>query len=658
MNSWFNSSRADFIKLPAVQIVDQLTESAAREGWAYHPDQKIEWTESVKIMRAALSDPSCEHIDSVMMEYNFKRRGLRMDFVLLAPGAVYVVEFKRGVIGSAEIDQVQRYGANLLEFHELTRKQAPKVFTLLVSRSKSSKVTNAWDFLYYSTWNTLLSRPLVCHESQLCEVLSLCRQHAALGRSIPLAEWESSPFSPSTQIVDATITLWCRHDVSAISNHGASVEDIERCTNSVKQRILQLREVSASAFRPELILVTGSPGAGKTLVGLNLNFSKELAGEAVFVTGNTPLVEVLNAALSKSYKSAGSAGKHLDGYSRDESIIVSRNADFKIVKAHRFLDSDSKDGRILIFDEAQRTYAMGTEVNRKRLDKDEADLIMEKMMRYERPVIVLLLGHNQNINDTELGVNVWFDAAKRNGWTFTVSDESLALREFWPGISTDPIRQRITGTHLEKSIRNESARMEEWVQLVLDGNAEGAKRVMDLIKPDRRVRLFRNLQDAKAYVRSMPTHERSGVIACGNADRLRAEGLFVRERASIAHWMLCPSGDIRSSNYLEQVQNQYQIQGLELDHALVCWDLDLRRVGECWKAFDIIGSRWLHKENPEVFHARLNSYRVLLTRSRKTTVIFVPMGADSSEDSTRPRSMYDEIARFLERCGAMLSPLS
>jgi len=658
MNSWFNSSRADFLKLPAVQIVDQVTECAAREGWSYHPDQKIEWTESLKIMRAALSDPRCEHIDSVIMEYNFKRRGLRMDFVLLGPGAVYVVEFKRGVIGSAEVDQVQRYGANLMEFHELTRTQSPKVFTLLISRSKPSMVADAWEFECYSTWDTLLRRPLVCHEAQLCEVLSLCRQHTGFGKSISLTEWESSPFSPSTQIVDATVTLWCQHDVSAISNHGALAEDIERCTNSVKQRIIRLRDANPETVRPELILVTGSPGAGKTLVGLNLNFCKELAGEAVFVTGNAPLVEVLNAALSKSYKSAGSAGKRLDGYSRDESIIVTQNADFKIVKAHRFLDSNSKDGRILIFDEAQRTYAMGTEVNRKRLDKDEADLIMDKMMRYDRPVIVLLLGHNQNINDTELGVNVWFDAAKRNGWTFTVSDESLALREFRQGISTDPIRQRITGTHLEKSIRNESGRMEEWVQLVLDGNAEGAKRIMDLIKPDRRVRLFRKLQDAKAFIRSMPTHERSGVIACGNADRLRAEGLFVRERASIAHWMLCPSGDIRSSNYLEQVQNQYQIQGLELDHTLVCWDLDLRRAGECWKAFDIIGSRWLPKESTEEFHARLNSYRVLLTRSRKTTAIFVPMGADSSEDATRPSSMYDEIAHFLERCGALLTPLS
>lgn len=313
MNSWFKSSKVDFLKLPFVQIVDQVTEHAAREGWAYHPDQKIEWTESLKVMRAALADPRCEHIDSVIMEYNFKRRGLRMDFVLLGPGAVYVVEFKRGVIGSSDVDQVQRYGANLLEFHELTRTQAPKIFTFLVSRSKSSTIKSAWEFEFYSTWYTLLRHPLVCHAQQLCEVLSLCRNHVGIGRPISLTEWESSPFSPSTQIVDATVTLWCKHDVSAISSHGASVEDIERCTKSVKQRILQLRDSNPATVRPELIIVTGSPGAGKTLVGLNLNFSQELAGEAVYVTGNTPLVEVLNAALSKSYKSAGTAGKHLGG---------------------------------------------------------------------------------------------------------------------------------------------------------------------------------------------------------------------------------------------------------------------------------------------------------------------------------------------------------
>jgi len=125
----------------------------------------------------------------------------------------------------------------------------------------------------------------------------------------------------------------------------------------------------------------------------------------------------------------------------------------------------------------------------------------------------------------------------------------------------------------------------------------------------------------------------------------------VRERASIAHWMLCPSDDIRSSNYLEQVQNQYQVQGLEIDHSLVCWDLDLRREDGAWCCYDIIGSKWSRKSDETELQARINSYRVLLTRSRKTTVIFVPRGDLMGQDETRPTFEYDRIASYLLECG-------
>jgi DUF2075 family protein len=116
--------------------------------------------------------------------------------------------------------------------------------------------------------------------------------------------------------------------------------------------------------------------------------------------------------------------------------------------------------------------------------------------------------------------------------------------------------------------------------------------------------------------------------------------------------MLCPDGDVRSSNTLETVQNQFQIQGLELDYTIVCWDLDLRREGDTWSSFSFVGSRWQRRSND--LSIAKNGYRVLLTRARRGMIIFVPRG--DCADQTRPPAMYDAIAAYLLACGAREIP--
>jgi hypothetical protein len=114
--------------------------------------------------------------------------------------------------------------------------------------------------------------------------------------------------------------------------------------------------------------------------------------------------------------------------------------------------------------------------------------------------------------------------------------------------------------------------------------------------------------------------------------------------------MLKPDGDIRSSNMLETIQNQYQIQGLEIDWALVCWDLDLRRGNGGWAAHKLSGTKWQAK--PASLDVAKNGYRVLLTRARKGMAIYVPMGDPTGIDETRWVAAYDGIADYLLRCGA------
>jgi hypothetical protein len=103
---------------------------------------------------------------------------------------------------------------------------------------------------------------------------------------------------------------------------------------------------------------------------------------------------------------------------------------------------------------------------------------------------------------------------------------------------------------------------------------------------------------------------------------------------------------------LEEVQNQYQIQGLEIDHAVVCWDLDLRREEGDWACYNVNGDGW--QKGTTQLESRLNSYRVLLTRSRLSMIIFVPLGADPEVDQTRDSAKYQQIADYLISCGAVV----
>lgn len=489
------------------------------------------------------------------------------------------------------------------------------------------------------------------HET-LREALSLRRG----GQRVDPTQWLYARFSPSSTIIDAAISLYGQHDVSSINAHVAPTELINRCTEEVANHILE----SKAQKQSRIIVVSGAPGAGKTLVGLKLAFDARFRKDAVFVTGNAPLVDVLTASLKKSYRSKRSS-LVISGYAREDAIQVIKLATFKIVKAHAFLgergkNTASTDGSIVIFDEAQRTYQKGREVLRRRLEDDEAALILDSLDRSYGPgcVVVALVGHNQAINRGEMGAGAWFTAAKARGWRYAISDATLQLSEFdgsgsW---AQDPLRDSLETGHLSHSLRfYRNGEIEQWADRVLaDKPEEAAAIAKRLAQAGHDIWLTRDLAAAKAWVR---THrvgdETAGMIASAQARRLAAEGLFVELKPDIANWILAPSGDIRSSNMLETVQNQYQIQGLEIDYALVCWDADLCRSNNRWEAFQIKGAKWQKDSAVEISK---NGYRVLLTRARKGMILFVPRGDSTREDSTRTPTTYDQIAEYLHWCGA------
>lgn len=673
MNSWYKSDRATFLASNPDNIYLRLDKSSQQDGYVIENEQKEEWIQTIVLMQHALQRQELSAINGVLVEYNFKRRGLRIDFVLTAPGALFVIEFKRAELTADSEDQVMRYAKNLLEFHELTQETKPYIFPILVTRN--GKVKDNAPITFHNVWQKMASQPMRCKGDKIAETLIKALNQAGQdGVAIDFEKWDASPFRPSTQMIDATITLFGQHEVSAMKDHAAEAEDINKCTNSVKEQIRQFNKNGEHG----LIIVTGAPGAGKTLVGLNITFSKEFSKETIFVSGNAPLVEVLRESLLRSYKrmSSKSWDKSMSGFTRDPDGFVEEGSVFKIVNAHNFLEHNieenakrsvaKNEGTVLVFDEAQRTLSEGKIVgkgkNATKLKEHESYLILNEMNRRPGSVIVLLLGHNQNINSKEMGAAIWFDAAIKYGWKYAVCDESLALKELSnvEGAIHNPLRVKAQDTHLSNSIRNQHSlkgELEKWASLVLENNSElAAKSIIDRAAHEgRRLPIFltRNLQSAKDYIRktAVMQSDRVGLIGSGQGKRLRAEGITPYVKPDIADWMLCPSKDIRSSNMLEEAQNQYQIQGLEIDYSIVCWDADLRRINDKWSCFNINGEDW-NRGNSQI-ESRLNSYRVLLTRSRICMVIFVPSGCHASLDPTRSSSFYDPIAVHLIKCGAV-----
>lgn len=449
-----------------------------------------------------------------------------------------------------------------------------------------------------------------------------------------------------------------------IARHDAGAENL-RVTS---QHIEELVGEAKRARRKLICFVTGVPGAGKTLVGLNVATRRsddDPNSPAVYLSGNGPLVDVLREALTRDE----CARQLEDGKSPRKGQIRSRVKTF-IQNVHHFRDDMLRDEtappveHVAIFDEAQRAWTRQKAETWMRTKKkvtfehSEPEFLLSSMDRHDDwSVVVCLVGGGQEINTGEAGIDEWLDAvnARFPNWRMHISsrltDSEYAAGRALDRVRTRPYTQLDDCLHLAVSMRSFRAEnVSSFVKAVLDHEERAAAEALARMAGRYPIAITRDLDAAKEWVRAHARgSERYGMVTSSKAYRLKPHAIDVRVNVNPVHWFLNPKDDIRSSYYLEDAATEFQVQGLELDWSCVTWDADLRLDNAGWSFHDFRGSRWMNVNSIENRRYLLNAYRVLLTRARQGMVLFVPPG--NARDATRLPEYYDRTFAYLAGLG-------
>lgn len=460
------------------------------------------------------------------------------------------------------------------------------------------------------------------------------------------AGWARAAYRPVPALLNAACALYAAHGEARLLLAGAGRGELARTRAAVEAAVAGAR----AAGERVVVFVTGHPGAGKTLCGLDLAFAP--GGGATFLTGNPALVHVLRAALVRD---AGSRGMDKRAAAQRVGAVVQPLHGFR---DHHVGSGETPPERLVVLDEAQRcwtgAFARSKTRNRAvRLSDSEPGHLLDVMGLHQGwCALVCLLGGGQEIHAGEGGLAAWGDAlAGRPGWRAFAAPSALAAGDPRQRLPALPRLTLDAALHLGEPVRAWRApRMVAWVDAVLGNDPGQACRIAS---DDLPVRLTRSLSAMREALRA--GRGRAGLVATAGARRLRAEGLggllWHQDEDAVARWYLDELPDIRGSGALEVAATEFGAQGLELDRVGVCWDQDLARTldGGGWQARTFRGSAWTLPRTADAISNRLNAYRVLLTRARDLSVIWVPCG--DARDATRAPLRYDGVADYLRRCG-------
>ncbi|MBN9597782.1 MAG: DUF2075 domain-containing protein [Afipia sp.] len=594
----------------------------------------------------------------IAFEFAIPRMGKRADNIIVYDGCIFVLEFKVGSerFDRAAKDQVVDYALDLKNFHAGSHEEYVVPIVLATgANAVEGKIVWSAD---------KVAEPIVTNGLGLAKLIQSIATSAIPRRIIDPVVWSKSGYKPTPTIIEAAQALYRGHRVDEITRSDASAINL----NQTATCLATIIEDAKACGHKAICFVTGVPGAGKTLAGLNLVTQRAEAHKdenAVFLSGNGPLVDVLREALARDQhdQSKGKEGqvtkaeaaRRVKGFI--QNIMHFRDESLRIPAA--------PPERVAVFDEAQRAWDrshLANFMSRKKGLSDfamsEPEFLISVMDRHSGwCTVVCLIGGGQEINAGEAGLTEWFDALKTHfpQWKVFVSKQ-LTHRDYRWGkdlhavLKGSEVRE-FDHLHLAVSVRSFRAeKLSEFVGAVVAGEIAEAKKLHNQIKNTYSIRITRDLPAARRWLREQARGtERIGLVASSGASRLKPHGINVREKIDATHWFLNGKDDVRSSFYLEDPATEFDIQGLELDWVGVCWDADLRAIDGRWSYHRFTGTKWqnVKDENRKIYLT--NAYRVLLTRARQGFVIYVPPG--DAGDATRPSSFYDGTAEFLMACG-------
>lgn len=656
--SYYASTIEMFIKLDTDVILASMVKN---HPFALNDLTRDSWLEEIIILKQQLFN----HDGYIMLEYMIPRLGKRVDAVIISSGLIFLLEFKIGAekYTSSAIDQVMDYALDLKNFHAGSY---DKVIVPVVVCTEASDAENQ-----ISAYEDGIIHVLKANKFTLSRALHGTANHYRGLPSIDVQSWQESEYKPTPTIIEAAQALFNRHTVDDIYRNDAEAKNLSVTMEEIKRIINYSRE----HHKKSIIFVTGVPGAGKTLVGLKLAtelYNSKTEDDAVFLSGNQPLVTVLQEALSRDkVMQEAKNGNYISKYSAKMEVkkfiqIIHHYRDYYVENTAYPYE------RIVIFDESQRAWTkdeissfMARKKGIKNFEYSEPEFLISTMDRWnDWAVIVCLVGGGQEINKGEAGLPEWFNSLRRSfsHWKVYAAknlDDSEYLRgKTWDGLVQGLDVHIEEGLHLATSIRSfRSENVSLLVKYLLDNDLEKAKTVYSMLKDKYPMVITRDLGRAKEWVRRHARgNERYGLLASSSSVRLKPCGVYYnKDRSAISpeNWFLNSKEDIRSSFFMESVASEFETQGLEVDYALIAWDADLRIENNEW-AFYQMSNRlsppnWsrIHSENNRLYLK--NAYRVLLTRARQGLIIYIPYG--SNEDITRKPCFYDKTYEYLKEIG-------
>jgi hypothetical protein len=632
--------------MAAEDVVGRLAAVQQGRGFPGTPQQQYAWEAQVAALRAVVR-PGW----TVALEYELLRLEKRIDAVLLTDRAILVLEFKTGAPSLAALAEAEDYALDLRDFHAGSRDHAI-VPILVAGEAPFRPPAQPWLLPKHPT------EPLLCGAGALADCIAWVQ---ATLPPAPLdgAAWLAAPYRPVPSIVEAATMLYARNGVTEIAEARADTANLTRTSTAIARQVAAARAEGGK----RVVFVTGIPGAGKTLCGLNAVFGR---GEqaAAFLTGNVPLVTVLRAALARDAVARGECA-------RDEA---ERRVRQRLQNVHRFLEDNAlapdraPPDRLIVFDEAQRAWdaakaVLGTRNKPSRLTMSEPGHALEIMGRHDGwAVIVALIGGGQEINTGEAGIAEWGRViAADPRWQAAAAPGLRGHPDPVQRLDAVPAGRFHADADLDLTVPLRSVRESlgaAWVEAALAGDVARARRIAAEATALPYL-VTRDLGALREGLRALTRgRRRAGLVASSGAKRLRAEGLGVQVPA-IADWFLNRWPDVRSSEALETFATEYDCQGLELDVVGLGWGGDFLPGAVGWEARAFIGERWQRAAKDFAFIR--NTYRVLLTRARYETIIWVPPGSPADapfHDRTRPAAEMDAVAAYLLACGARtLEPL-